>query len=108
MAHEFVHKDVDATMRTMVDDPHVINVPVGLGGRGRDAVRSFYAQRFIGRVPADMRVDLLSRTIGTDRIVDEMLISFTHDVETPFILPGVAPTGRKHPRPRFRRHRRLL
>jgi carboxymethylenebutenolidase len=40
LAQEFVHKNVDATMRTMSDEPQVICVPVATGGRGRIAVRT--------------------------------------------------------------------
>jgi carboxymethylenebutenolidase len=94
MAHEFVHKDVDATMRTMAAHPHVINVPVATGGRGSNGVRDFYARHFIGRIPQDVEIKLLSRTVDAERVVDEMLFSFTHDMEMPWMLPGVAPTGR--------------
>jgi carboxymethylenebutenolidase len=45
--------------------------------------------------PADFTPDLVSRTVGDDRIVDEMLVSFTHDIEVPWILPGVPPSGRR-------------
>jgi carboxymethylenebutenolidase len=95
MAQEFVHEDVDATMRTMTADPHVICVPVAAGGRGRTAVRDFYSRHFIGRTPPDLQVEPLSRTVSAERVVDEMLVSFTHDVEMPWILPGIAPTGRR-------------
>ena len=37
----------------------------------------------------------LSRTIGTDRIVDEMVLRLTHSMEMDWILPGIAPTGRR-------------
>jgi carboxymethylenebutenolidase len=40
-------------------------------------------------------VKQVSRTVGENRVVDEVIISFTHDCEMPAILPGVAPTGRK-------------
>jgi carboxymethylenebutenolidase len=94
-AQEFAHKDVDATMRTMTADPHVISVPVATGGRGWSAVRDFYAQHFIGRTPQDIRVEPLSRTADSHRVVDEMVVSFTHDIDMPWILPGIAPTGRR-------------
>lgn len=94
-AQEFVHKDVDSTMRTMTADPHVICVPVGTGGWGWGAVRDFYAQHFIGRTPQDLQLELLSRTADAERLVDEMLVSFTHDIEMPWMLPGIAPTGRR-------------
>ena len=35
----------------------------------------------------------ISRTIGADRVVDEMLFCFTHDTEIDWMLPGIKPTG---------------
>jgi carboxymethylenebutenolidase len=93
-AQEFIHRDVEATLRTMTDTPQVIAVALATGGRGREAVRDYYARHFIGRTPQDTRIELLSRTVGGERVVDEMILSFTHDIETPWILPGIAPTGR--------------
>jgi SnoaL-like polyketide cyclase len=37
----------------------------------------------------------LSRTIGTDQLVDEMVVRFTHTVEMDWMLPGIAPTGKR-------------
>jgi carboxymethylenebutenolidase len=91
---EFATADVDATMATMTDDPVVLHVPTMIGARGRLAVRRFYADYFIGHQAHDMRLELVSRTATQDRLVDEMIVSFTHDVEIPWVLPGVAPTGR--------------
>ena len=95
MAQEFVHKDVDAAMRSMTADPSVVCVPLAMGGRGWSAVRDYYARHFIGRTPQDTSVELLSRTTDGERLVDEMLMSFTHDIEMPWMLPDVAPTGRR-------------
>jgi len=92
---EFVDQDVDATMDTMTADPFVVHVPTAMGGRGRNGVRWFYAEYFVGRNPDDFALDLVSRTMDDDRIVDEMVVSFTHDIEVPWILPGVPPTGRR-------------
>jgi hypothetical protein len=36
----------------------------------------------------------MSRTIGDTQLVDELVLTFTHDCEMPAILPGVRPTGR--------------
>jgi carboxymethylenebutenolidase len=94
-AAEFVSADVEATMATMTDDPVVLHVPTSIGARGRTAVRRFYADYFIGHQAQDMRLELVSRTASVDRVVDEMTISFTHDVEITWVLPGVAPTGRR-------------
>jgi len=92
---EFVERSVDATMATMTDAPYVTHVPVLTGGHGREEVRRFYERWFVGRWPADTEVTSVSRTVGQGRVIDELIVSFTHDVEMPAILPGVAPTGRK-------------
>jgi carboxymethylenebutenolidase len=90
---EFVTRDVEATMRTMTDNPSVMHVPTGMGGVGFDGVRDFYRRWFVGRNAADMSIESLSRTVGEASLVDEMMITFTHDIEIPWILPGVPATG---------------
>jgi carboxymethylenebutenolidase len=92
---EFVERSVDTTMATMTDAPYVTHVPVMTGGYGRDEVRQFYATWFIGHWPADVQITPISRTLGQGRVIDEFILSFTHDVEIPALLPGIAPTGRK-------------
>ena len=64
VAAEFVHLDLEATMATMTDDPYVNHVPVMTGGVGRDEVRRFYGQHFIGKWPADIEITSVSRTVG--------------------------------------------
>lgn len=92
---EFDAKDVAATMATMVDEPYVTHVPTMTGGTGRKEVESFYRDYFVGHWPDDVEVKQLSRTVGKNRVVDELIVSFTHDRELKCYLPGVAPTGRK-------------
>lgn len=92
---EFAEKDVEATMPTMTSHPFVNHVPVMTGGVGFDDVRSFYARYFLPGHPDDTVSLPVARTVGANRIVEELLHSFTHDIEMPWILPGVAPTGRK-------------
>lgn len=93
-AAEFETADIDRTMATMTGDPHVNHVPVMTGGVGSEGVRRFYSTHFVGRHPEDTEAQLVSRTVGTNRIVDELVHTFTHDIEMPWILPGVAPTGK--------------
>ena len=95
VAAEFTTQDLEATMATMTETPHLTHVPVMTGGQGREEVRNFYGSYFIGHWPADLTITPVSRTIGTDRVVDEVVLTFTHDIEMPAILPGVAPTGRR-------------
>ena len=94
-AAEFETRDIDATMATMNDHPHITNVPTMTGGYGREAVRQFYDSWFVGHLPEDWTVKLLSRTEGKDQLVDEVIISFTHDCPMECFLPGIPPTGRK-------------
>jgi carboxymethylenebutenolidase len=94
VAAEFVDMDLEATMATMTGDPYVNHVPVMTGGVGLEGVRQFYGDHFIGKWPADVEITPVSRTVGEDQVVDELVLSFTHDVEMPQLLPGVAPTGR--------------
>jgi carboxymethylenebutenolidase len=64
------------------------------GGRDAGEVRRFYDEHFIPRWPADTAVTPVSRTIGREQVVDELVMSFTHDVHMDFMLPGVEPSGR--------------
>lgn len=92
--HEFVEHDVDATMRTMTPNPDLLHLPTLAGGRGVDQVRGFYGTYFVGKWPADTKVEPVSRTVGREQVVDELLVSFTHDIRLDFMLPGIPPTGK--------------
>ena len=92
---EFGTKDAAATVATMTPDNYVNHVPVMTGGRGIAEMIEFYGKHFIPKMPADTTLRLLSRTIGDDRVIDEFVFSFTHDVEMDWMLPGIAPTDRK-------------
>ncbi len=87
--------DLETTMATMGPDPHLNHVPVMAGGSGRDAVRTFYAEHLVGKFfPPDIEVVNVSRTVGHDQIVEELIVRFTHTTEIDWMLPGVAPTDR--------------
>jgi carboxymethylenebutenolidase len=92
--YEFATPDVEATLATMVDDAYVNHVPVMTGGKGKSALRVFYGTDFIPCMPPDFKLTDVSRTVGENQLVDEMVISFTHTIEMPWILPNVKPTGR--------------
>ena len=93
-AHEFSTRDTEATLATMVDDAYVNHIPVLTGGRGKTELRRFYSHDFIPKMPPDTKLTPVSRTVGQDQLVDEMIFSFTHSMEMPWILPGVAPTNK--------------
>jgi len=85
---EFVDMDVAATMATMAPEPYLTHVPTLTGGTGRAEVERFYRDHFVGHWPDDVQVKTLSRTIGHNRVVDELIVSFTHDREMRVYLPG--------------------
>jgi carboxymethylenebutenolidase len=87
--------DLDLTLATMTDNPHVMHVPSMVGGVGRDGVRAFYADHLVGKFfPPDVEFTEMSRTVGDNRLIDETVVSFTHTQEIDWMLPGVPPTGR--------------
>ncbi|HYM02854.1 MAG TPA: dienelactone hydrolase family protein [Stellaceae bacterium] len=92
--YEFATRDVDATMGTMVAQPYVNHIPTMTGGVGYKELHRFYTHHFVNANPADTKLIPISRTIGADRVVDEMLFCFTHDMEIDWMLPGVKPTGK--------------
>jgi len=92
---EFVTRDLQSTLDTMVDDAYVNHIPTMTGGNGKGALRAFYGRDFIPCMPPDTTLTPVSRTVGADQLVDEMIFSFTHTLEMPWILPGIAPTGRR-------------
>ncbi len=92
--YEFATRNTDDTLQTMVADAYVNHVPVLTGGVGHDELRAFYAEHFIPQMPPDTMMTPVSRTVGTDRVVDEMVFEFTHTITMDWMLPGVAPTNK--------------
>ena len=93
--YEFGLRDVDATMATMVDQPYVNHIPTMTGGVGYEKLHHFYTHHFVNSNPPDTAQVPISRTVGATQVVDEMLFSFTHTSEIPWMLPGVKPTGKR-------------
>ncbi|PSB59369.1 ester cyclase [Chamaesiphon polymorphus] len=95
LRHEFETHNTDDTLATMVEDAYVNHIPVMTGGVGKPALREFYSKYFIPQMPPDLELIPISRTIGTDRLVDEMMAKFTHTIRMDWMLPGIAPTGKR-------------
>jgi len=91
---EFGERDVEKTMGTMVDEPYVNHIPTMTGGIGRSALTAFYRDHFIFNNPEDTALELISRTVGTDRVIDEFIFCFTHDKVIDWLIPGIPPTGK--------------
>ncbi|KAI0110647.1 NTF2-like protein [Hypoxylon sp. NC0597] len=94
---KFYTRHLQQTMSTYSThkSPHVTHVPTLTGGIGTEELRRFYSEFFIDRNPPSMKLTLLSRTVGADRVVDELHIAFKHTQEMPWILPGVPPTNKR-------------
>ncbi|KAK7214362.1 hypothetical protein V2G26_002365 [Clonostachys chloroleuca] len=93
--YEFENRSVECTMATMVQEPYVNHVTTLTGGIGREALTAFYRDHFIFQNPDDVDTEVISRSIGIDRIIDEFIFKCTHDKQLDWLLPGVPPTGRK-------------
>src|SRR5215468_3196145 len=92
---EFVDRDVEATIQTIVPKPYVYNIPSMTDGFGSQKLRRFYSEHFVSQIPKDAKVTPISRTIGKDQVVDELIVSFTHDTQWDYLLPGIPPTGKR-------------
>src|SRR5215470_15287958 len=92
---EFELKDADAALETMTENPYLLMVATGTACIGRAAVREQYANQFLPAVPPDLELTSLSQTIGSDRLVEEMVVRFTHTIEMDWLLPTLRPTGRR-------------
>ncbi len=95
VADEFTVKDAQATIDTMCEDAYVNHVPTLAGGYGKKELLAFYSKDFIPVMPPDTTITPVSRTVGENQLVDEMIFSCTHSQPIPWLLPGVAPTYRK-------------
>jgi carboxymethylenebutenolidase len=93
--HEFATHNTEDTLTTMVEDAYVNHIPVLTGGVGRDELREFYSKRFIPQMPPDTEMVPISRTVGNNQLVDEMVFKFTHTIRMDWMLPGIAPTGKR-------------
>ena len=94
-AAEFEHKDADAAIATMTEHPVLVHVPVGTGATGREALRKFYREIFIPQMPPDAELQLLTRSVGQNRLIDEFILHFTHTVRMDWFAPEIEPTGHR-------------
>jgi carboxymethylenebutenolidase len=94
-AAEFAAHDPDRAIGTMTHTPRVNQIPVMIGGDGRDQLLEFYGKHFLPQIPPDMEMTPVSRTIGQGRVVDEVIARFTHTITMDWMLPGIPPTGKR-------------
>jgi carboxymethylenebutenolidase len=90
-------KDLATTLATMTADPHINNIPTLIGGIGLNEVQKFYSSLIpSGKFfPPDTEILPISRTIDAKQLVDEIIFKFTHSTEIGWMLPNIAPTGKR-------------
>ena len=91
---EFALASAEGAVQTLTDDASVTIVPLGISASGKPNVFAYYRDSMVCAIPPDMSATRMSRTINDERIVDEISFTFTHTLVLPWILPGLAPTGR--------------
>jgi hypothetical protein len=74
--------------------PAVLHVPTLTGAFHEEDLADFYTE-FFQPSPTSLNCRLLSRTVGTDRVVDELSLSFNHNKVIPWLLPGIPATNRR-------------
>jgi carboxymethylenebutenolidase len=88
-------RDLTAALASLAAEPAVTHMPAMTGATGRQAVERFYADQLLPHLPDDLDLRRISRTVDRWRLVDETTVSFTHDRELPWLLPGAEPTFRR-------------
>ena len=85
----------EVALATTVPHPRVNQVPVLIGGEGRDELYACDAHDCLPQIPPDLEMVPVSRTIGHGRLVEEMVARLTHTIPMDRRLPGIPPTGKR-------------
>ncbi|KAF2197152.1 dienelactone hydrolase [Delitschia confertaspora ATCC 74209] len=95
--HKYNDKNSKKLLDTFASDPtpFVNYTPTMTGGIGIEELKRFYTEFFLSSSPPSFHMRLISRTIGADRIVDELYINFKHTTVMNWILPSIPPTNQK-------------
>jgi hypothetical protein len=97
VTEKFHGRNTKKILETYTTDrtPTVNFTPTLVGGSGHEELARFYREYFMANQIPIFHMRLISRTIGVDRIVDELYIQFKHTIDMPWVLPSVKPTGKK-------------
>ncbi|KAI5277143.1 dienelactone hydrolase [Aureobasidium subglaciale] len=75
-------------------NPAILHTPTLTGGFHPEDISDFYTE-FFQPCPSSLNAKLLSRTVGVDRVIDELSLSFNHNKVIPWLLPGIPATNRR-------------
>ncbi|KAF1985741.1 hypothetical protein K402DRAFT_333699 [Aulographum hederae CBS 113979] len=87
--------DVKKLLGLAAEGSYLNCVPTMTGAPIQRDLYRFYQHFLLPSAPPTLKTRLLSRTMGSATIVDELLLSFTHSNEIPWLLPGVPPTHKE-------------
>jgi carboxymethylenebutenolidase len=90
----FIRRDVDAAMTDMTAATSVRHIPTMTGADGWNELEGFYRDVVLPHLPGGLRFTRRSRTVDRFHLVDELTVSFLHDCEVSWLIPGIEPTGR--------------
>jgi carboxymethylenebutenolidase len=91
---EFVTKDVEQSLATMVEDASVMHMPARSGGKGKTELRAYYRDMFIPSIPSGWQHTMTNRVVTENTIVEEAKVRFHHTKQMEWFLPGVPPTNK--------------
>ena len=91
---EFVNKDVDLSLSTMVEDASVMHMPTRSGGKGKAELRPYYRDMFIPSIPSQWEHTVVNRVMTDDTIVEEAKVRLVHTKQMDWFLPGIPPTNK--------------
>ncbi len=91
---EFVEKDVDLSLSTMVEDASVMHMPTRSGGKGKAELKPYYRDMFIPSIPPEWEHTVTNRIVTDNYLVEEATVRLVHTKQMDWFLPGVPPTGK--------------
>jgi len=91
---EFVTKDENLSLSTMVEDASVMHMPTRSGGKGKAELRPYYRDMFIPSIPSEWEHTVTNRVMTEDTIVEEAKVRLVHSKQMDWFLPGIPPTGK--------------
>src|SRR3989441_12365019 len=89
---EFVEKNEDLSLSTMVEDAAVMHMPTRSGWKGKEELKSYYRDLFIPSIPLQWQHTVTNRVVTAVTIVEEATVRLVHTKQTALFLPCVLPT----------------
>lgn len=91
---EFMEKNEEMSLSTMVEDASVLTVPTGWGGKGKTALKPLYRDEFIPSIPPSWKHTTVNVVATENCIVEEAKIQLVHTQQMDWFLPGIPPTNK--------------